>query len=249
VEAEEAGKVGENSGLQDQATEGDGMWDKFYMRKDELAVFKARRTLILPLREPRDGPDGAPQVSVSDYLQNPERLVNIVYGPSQYDMKGDDIWRIKLLAITILKWTVCPIYELKMRFEDDQLLAQSGTVALDTEGLPQMFKGMELLMKLNCVTDVVRDTSRLKTPGATCQLEAFADLQIAADLPKVLKMFPGTMAIGDSILDTILAAVEFAAKLKLEKDYLKYVKIRKAELKQEAILVSDQVVEAEQMKS
>jgi hypothetical protein len=34
---------------------------------------------------------------------------------------------------------------------------------------------------------------------------------------------PGLQQIGDGILDTILAAVEFAARLKLEEDYLKFV--------------------------
>jgi len=50
------------------------------------------------------------------------------------------------------------------------------------------------------VTDVVRDPTRIKTSGATCQLEAFADLQIAADLPQLLRMVPGLQAIGDGIL-------------------------------------------------
>lgn len=54
--------------------------------------------------------------------------------------------------------------------------------------------------QLNTVTDVVRDPTRIKTSGATCQLEAFADLQIAADLPQLLKMVPGLQQIGDGIL-------------------------------------------------
>eukprot|EP00959_Pyramimonas_sp_CCMP1952_P288370 6030193-Pyramimonas_sp.AAC.1 len=71
---------------------------------------------------------------------------------------------------------------------------------------------MELLMRLNCVTDVVRDGTRIKQKGATCQLEAKAELAIAADLPGVLKMVPGLKQIGDGILDAILAAVELAAR-------------------------------------
>lgn len=61
-------------------------------------------------------------------------------------------------------------------------------MSLDPTNRPAMFDGMELLMRLNTATLVVRDTSRIKKGGATCQLEAMADLQIAADLPQMLKM-------------------------------------------------------------
>jgi hypothetical protein len=54
--------------------------------------------------------------------------------------------------------------------------------------------------QLNTVTDVVRDPTRIKASGATCQLEAFADLQIAADLPQLLRIVPGVQQIGDGIL-------------------------------------------------
>ncbi|KAK3264532.1 hypothetical protein CYMTET_26734 [Cymbomonas tetramitiformis] len=98
-----------------------------------LTTFSAKRTLVLPLREPMAS-DNRPKVSVEEYLKNPERLVRIVYNDRQFEKLDSDRWRIKLLAIRILSWSVVPVYELVMRFEDNKLLAQSGTVSLDPDG-------------------------------------------------------------------------------------------------------------------
>lgn len=59
------------------------MWDAYYERQGKLAVFKARRTLVLPIREPPEAASGDLPITVEDYLANPERLVRIVYGPGQ----------------------------------------------------------------------------------------------------------------------------------------------------------------------
>jgi hypothetical protein len=73
-----------------------GLWDKFYARKDQLTVFKAKRTLVLPLKEPATVKT-VEGISVDDYLSEPERLVLIVYGPSQFDRLASDQWNIKLV--------------------------------------------------------------------------------------------------------------------------------------------------------
>lgn len=198
-----------------------------------LTTFSAKRTLVLPLREPMAS-DNRPKVPVEEYLKDPERLVKIVYNDTQFEKLASDKWRIKLLAIRILSWSVVPVYELTMRFEDSKLLAQSGTVSLDPKGLPSTFEGMELLMRLYCVTEVTRPSN-----NGTCQLDALADLQIAADLPGILKRLPGVQSLGNSILDTILAAIEIAAKLKLEKDYLEFVEERLLESPQLEVEVLD----------
>jgi len=203
------------------------MWAKFYANKDRMFVFESTRTLVLPLREPVDSATGACSFPVDEYLTDPERLVRIVYGDPQFTRVGKDRWVIKLIAINILKWSVVPVYELVMSYENGRLLSQGASVALDPENRPEVFDDMELLMRLNTVTDVVRDQSRIKQEDATCQLEAKAELAIAADLPGVLKMVPGLKQIGDGVLDAILAAVEFAARAFLEKDYLKYVEADK----------------------
>ncbi|KAK3264534.1 hypothetical protein CYMTET_26736 [Cymbomonas tetramitiformis] len=66
---------------------------------------------------------------------------------------------------------------------------------------------MELAMRLYCVTEVTRPSK-----NGTCQLDALADLQIAADLPGILKALPGVQTLGNGILDTILAAIEVIAR-------------------------------------
>eukprot|EP00959_Pyramimonas_sp_CCMP1952_P471798 9498993-Pyramimonas_sp.AAC.1 len=85
----------------------ESMWAKFYANKDKMFVFEAVRTLVLPLREPEDGPA---TFTVDEYLSDPERLVRIVYGDPQFTRTAPDRWVIKLIAISILKWKVLTPY-------------------------------------------------------------------------------------------------------------------------------------------
>eukprot|EP00959_Pyramimonas_sp_CCMP1952_P360028 7538546-Pyramimonas_sp.AAC.1 len=119
-----------------------------------MFVFEAERTLVLPLRETLDPATGVAAFSVEDYLAEPERLVRIVYGDTQFTKTGPDRWFIKLIAINILKWSVTPVYELVMSYENGRLLSQGASVALDPKNRPKVFDDVELLMRLNCVTDL-----------------------------------------------------------------------------------------------
>jgi len=236
LEVEESGGEMEPE-VADPGEKGKELWVKFEERKERLFVFEAVKTLVLPLREPLDPATGVPIFAADEYLSEPERLVRIVYNDPQFTRVADDRWVIKLIAINAFGWSVVPVYELVMSFENGRLFAQGGTVSLDPVNRPKMFDGMELTMRLNCITDLVRTTSRINSEGATCQLEARAELAIAAELPGMLKMVPGLKAIGDGILSAILSAVELAARSFLEKDYLKYVEKHKQEIEvQEASL-------------
>lgn len=229
LEVEESGG-GMEPEMFDAESKGKELWVKFEERKGRLFVFEAVKTLVLPLREPLDPATGVAIFAVDEYLSEPERLVRIVYNDPQFTRVADDRWVIKLIAINLFGWSVVPVYELVMSFENGRLFAQGGTVSLDPVNRPKMFDGMELTMRLNCRTDLVRTASRINSEGATCQLEARAELAIAAELPGMLKMAPGLKTIGDGILSAILSAVELAARSFLEKDYLKYVEKRKQEI-------------------
>jgi hypothetical protein len=61
-------------------------------------VFKAKRTLVLPLKEPPSTKTHE-GIMVDDYLSEPERLVLIVYGPSQFDRLASDQWNIRLVRL------------------------------------------------------------------------------------------------------------------------------------------------------
>jgi hypothetical protein len=238
LEAEESGK-GMEPEMFDAESKGKELWARFEERKGRLFVFEAVKTLVLPLREPLDPATGVAMFAVDEYLSEPERLVRIVYNDPQFTRVADDRWVIKLIAINAFGWSVVPVYELVMSFENGTLFAQGGTVSLDPVNRPKMFDGMELTMRLNCTTDLVRTTSRINSEGATCQLEARAELAIAAELPGMLKMVPGLKAIGDGILSAILSAVELAARSFLEKDYLKYVEKHKQEIEAREAIVEE----------
>lgn len=55
-------------------------------------------------------------------------------------------------------------------------------------------------------------------------VEAFAELEIAADLPGMLRGMPGSQGIGNAILDTILLAIEVIAKSQLQNEYKRWAK-------------------------
>lgn len=55
-------------------------------------------------------------------------------------------------------------------------------------------------------------------------VKAFAELDIAADLPGLLRGMPGSLSIGNAILDTILLAIEVIAKSQLQGEYKRWAR-------------------------
>ena len=78
------------------------------------------------------------------------------------------------VAISILKWSVVPVYKLIMSFEDGRLLSQGAEVSLDPKNRPQMFDNMELLMKVRRTVHAFRAAFHFRfdssTEGANCRV-------------------------------------------------------------------------------
>ena len=66
---------------------------------------------------------------------------------------------------------------------------------------------MELNMRMVCETEI-NPKSKTGEVVEEVTVEAFAELEIAAGLPGMLRNMPGSQGIGNAILDTILLAIE-----------------------------------------
>ena len=188
-----------------------------YRRVSEgLYCIKSRRTLSLPIDQ------RGCSVPFSGWLSDPSRVVSLVYPPDKVTKRGGHIYAIELVQMSFFGMNFVPVYELHILWHNNKLLAKSGTVKLRPDaGLPDWAREMELNMRMVCETDI-KPRSRHGEVVDKVTVEAFAELEIAADLPGMLRAMPGSTGIGNAILDTILLAIEVIAKQQLQSEYRKW---------------------------
>lgn len=190
-----------------------------YQRASEgLYKISSRRTLSLPIDQ-----RGCP-VPFSGWLSDPARVVGLVYPPKNITKRGDQIYAIELVQMSFFGMNFVPIYELHIMWHNNKLLAKSGTVKLRQEpGLPDWAREMELNMRMVCETEI-EPTAVDGEVVDEVTVQAFAELEIAADIPGVLRAMPGSQGIGNAILDTILLAIEVIAKSQLQSTYKEWAR-------------------------
>mmetsp|Transcript_9116 Transcript_9116/g.29990 ORF Transcript_9116/g.29990 Transcript_9116/m.29990 type:complete len:543 (+) Transcript_9116:3-1631(+) len=186
--------------------------ESFRRRSVGLSTFASGKTLLLPINEVAGGR------SMDSYLQQPRRLVELVYPPSCITTVDPDTWVIKLAQVQLLQYAVVPLYELNMKYIDGQVFAKSGTVSLEQETLPEVFRGMELSMRMDMELEVEAPAPLTKI------LQVRAEIEIAADLPGWIRAVPGVQQLGDGILQGILAAIEYIARRQLQLAYDVYAR-------------------------
>jgi len=163
-------------------------------------------------------------VPFSGWLSDPGRVVGLVYPPKSVTKRGDRIYEIELVELSFFGMKFIPVYELHILWHNNKLLAKSGTVKLRPDaGLPNWARDMQLNMLMVCETKI-NSRAMVGEVVDEVMVEASASLEIAADLPKMLRGMPGSNAIGNAILDTILLAVEVIAKSQLQSEYNKWAK-------------------------
>jgi len=181
-----------------------------------MYCINSRRTLKLPIDQRGNS------VAFSGWLADPQRVVGLVYPPQSVKRHGK-VYEIELVQLSFFQFQFVPVYELHILWHNNKLLAKSGTVKLRQEGLPDWAKNMELNMRMVCET-AINPTASAVHPTDEVLVEAFAELEIAADLPGMFRNIPGSQGIGNAILDTILLAIEVIAKTKLQAAYTKWAR-------------------------
>eukprot|EP00899_Mesostigma_viride_P021154 jgi/Mesvir1/2903/Mv13974-RA.1 len=183
----------------------------------KMSHFKAERQLVLPLEEL--------EVSVEKYIDDVENLVFLIYPKDRVKRINDRTWGICLPSMDFLGIKIVPIYELVTWAEEGGriLKLDSSVLKLDTAGLPDALKHVELFMELKG-TLTVRPAA-----GKTKLLDAEVVLIVNLEMPSFFNSFPenAVTAAGNGILSAILLAVEMRMKGATQ-DYPKWVKAQLA---------------------
>lgn len=151
------------------------------------------------------------RVPLRHYLRQPRRLMYALMNPNQVEELGGDCFRLKLRAIQFLMLSICPVVDLHIDSSRERYLRVK-SVACRIEG--NEFVNERFRLALSGIL-------ALQTRGEMAQVEGYAKLAIAVDLPPVLQFTPKSLleVTGNSILQGILMTMKQRLMRQLIVDY------------------------------
>eukprot|EP00897_Mesotaenium_endlicherianum_P007963 jgi/Mesen1/7195/ME000371S06277 len=182
-------------------------------------TFKAKRTLSLSCQET--------SIPIDTYLANVERVVNVAFPDrKRLQLLAPNTWRARLKPVTFFSISATPVCDLRAWFERGFLRIFSDKVVLDLAGLPPQFHNIKLNMTLEGRLQALRRGAPKVAASPACQLEGYVNLGVSLDLPVPFNLIPepAVNAVGNAILDGILAAMQGALLRGLLQDYYMWSK-------------------------
>ncbi|CAM6100719.1 unnamed protein product [Calypogeia fissa] len=182
----------------------------------QMVEFKARREVSIPFRE------GA--VPAVEYLNELERVVKVTFPDSaRITYMGDSVWRTRLKPITFITISATPVCDIKVYHENNTLKIYSDQLLLDFSGLPEEYVNQSVRFTLQGQLQV--DSRKA---GREADFNGVVSLSLRASLPLPFALLPGDVVttVGDTILDTILGAMESALVRGIIADYHTWCRIK-----------------------
>ncbi|CAM6088095.1 unnamed protein product [Calypogeia fissa] len=187
----------------------------------QMVEFKARREVSIPFRE------GA--VPAVEYLNELERVVKVTFPDSaRITYMGDSVWRTRLKPITFITLSATPVCDIKVYNENNTLKIYSDQLLLDFSGLPEEYVNQSVRFTLQGQLQVDGRKGSQYKAGREVDFNGVVSLSLRASLPLPFALLPGDVVttVGDTILDTILGAMESALVRGIIADYHTWCRIK-----------------------
>lgn len=115
-----------------------------------------------------------------------------------------------------------------MRYAEGKgLLARSGDIELAPEGMPEILRNIPIHLRMNTWVTVdrqlLKDKEEIPYGDATARMavvKADVSIEVAAGVPQVPGLSLGLRQVGDTVLSSILSALQAATESVLERNYL-----------------------------
>ncbi|BFI31487.1 hypothetical protein AXG93_1976s1050 [Marchantia polymorpha subsp. ruderalis] len=185
--------------------------------QNQMVKFQSNRTVSLPFAE-----GTSPAL---EYLKEPERVVRVTFPDSaRINYIGDSVWRSRLKPITFISVTATPICDIMVYNEDDALRIFSDKLHLDFTGVPDQFKNLYIDFQLKGSLRVNKQGSKV----GRVKFDGTVSLVLGTDLPMPFSFLPEALltGAGDSILNTILGAMESALVKGIIDDYHSWCRVK-----------------------
>lgn len=182
--------------------------DSAVVEVDDLVRFSAHEELSVPLA------DQAGEFDANAWLSDPENVLRVVFSPERLERTGPDQWRIQLLKAQLLTWEFVPRFDVTASYEDGVLRLWGDDDSLSLEGS---------LASMRLETAISSSVHVGRAADGTALLHTAIDLRLGADLPRMLRSFPGTTQAGNEAIAGVVRTLVGGADARVAVAYRKWL--------------------------
>lgn len=157
-------------------------------------------------------------IHITNYLRQPQRVVNALAASSQIEPLGGEIYRLKMRQLSFMTLSIQPVVDMRVWATE--------TSAVNLRSIACELRGIEY-MQDKFVLDLKGQLSPCQRHGMT-YLKGQADLVVQVELPPPFTFMPRSLieTAGNGLLMSVLSTIEQRLLQQLLRDYRHWVDLQ-----------------------